>query len=381
VRLIVVGAGPVGLVAAHGAAARGFDVTLLEQGEIGDALRRWGAARLFTPLRMNLPAPLVPLLGARAPSLDALLTGPEFAERVLEPLGRALGDRVRLGRRVRAIGRARMTRGELAGHPLRAERPFRVLVDGPGGEELYEAERVLDASGVYGQPCALGSGGLPARGERALDGRVMRDLGALARRSVQLVGRRTLVVGHGHSAANALGGLAELASAYPDTRIIWAVRAANARPIVEVADDPLPERRRVAARANDLAERPPPWLTVERRASVEALAPDGDALRVTLSSGRELVVDELLALTGYRPDHALTSELAIELAPATEGAGRLARAIGQVSDCLSVPRVAPEDLASGEPGFHLVGQKSYGRARTFLLSTGYAQLEAILERL
>jgi hypothetical protein len=52
-----------------------------------------------------------------------------------------------------------------------------------------------------------------------------------------------------------------------------------------------------------------------------------------------------------------------------------------VTDCLSVPRVRAEDLASGEPRFHLVGSKSYGRARTFLLQTGFAQLETILDDL
>ena len=39
------------------------------------------------------------------------------------------------------------------------------------------------------------------------------------------------------------------------------------------------------------------------------------------------------------------------------------------------------DLASGEPGFHLIGAKSYGRASTFLLRTGYAQVEIVLDGL
>ena len=383
-RVVVVGAGPMGLGAALGAAARGFDVTVLEAGEVGDALSRWGTTRFFTPLGMNLPA----WLRAQLPSLslppdDALLTGPELAERVLAPLARtpALDGRVRTHHRVLAIGRARLTRGELSGHPLRAERPFRLLVDTPEGERTIEADRVLDASGIYGQPLWVGAGGLPARGERALAFRLTRDLGQLARRTVHFSGRRVLLVGHGHSAANALLVLDELARAAPGTQLTWAVRSPNARPCVEVADDPLPERRSVVARANQLAKDPPAHLKIERRASVEALDTDGDALVVTLAGGRQLVVDEIVALTGYRPDTSIFGELEVELSPRTEGALRLARAISGVSDCLSVPTVTPDDLASGEPGFHLIGHKSYGRARTFLLSTGYLQLASILERL
>jgi hypothetical protein len=52
-----------------------------------------------------------------------------------------------------------------------------------------------------------------------------------------------------------------------------------------------------------------------------------------------------------------------------------------VTDCLSTPRVRAADLDSGEPGFHLVGAKSYGRLPTFLLRNGIEQLETILDRL
>jgi hypothetical protein len=92
-------------------------------------------------------------------------------------------------------------------------------------------------------------------------------------------------------------------------------------------------------------------------------------------------VDEVIGLTGYRPDLSILSELTIRIDPATEGAAGLARALSNVTDCLSVPAVAPEDLDSGEPGFYLAGAKSYGRSGNFLLQSGYAQLDTILKRL
>lgn len=375
-RLVVIGAGPIGLFAALGAVERGFDVTVLERAEVGAALRCWGATRLFSPLSMNVPARVRELLGAALPSDDALLTGPEMVERVLDPLARMplLAGRVLTGHRVIAVGRARLGRGELAGHPLRAERAFRLLVEAGGEERVLEAELVFDASGVA-EPTGIGPGGLPARGERALGAELTRDLGALERLRPRL--RRVLVLGHGHSAANALGVLDGVARENPSLRVQWVVRTANLRPCVEVASDPLPERQRVAARANDLAAAPPPWLTMQRRQSVEQLARTADGLAVTLSSGEVQVVDTVAALTGYRPDLAPLAELALDLSPVTEGLGRLTRALAHVTDCLSAPRVSSSDLESGEAGFFLVGAKSYGRARTFLIRTGIAHLETI----
>ena len=144
----------------------------------------------------------------------------------------------------------------------------------------------------------------------------------------------------------------------------------------------LPERQRVVAAANQLATQPPAWLQVERRAAVQTIsAGENGQRRATLGAGREVLFDQIIGLTGYRPDLSLLSELTVDIDSSTEGAARLARALRNVTDCLSPPAVAPADLESGEPGFYLAGAKSYGRARTFLLQSGYAQLETMLNRL
>ena len=276
------------------------------------------------------------MLGPSLPAEDALLTGVEMAERVLEPLAASapLRGRVRTGHRVVAVGRARMTRAEMAGHPLRAERPFRLLVDGPEGEYAMEAEAVLDASGVYDTPAAVGAGGVPARGERAMQPLLVRHLGTLEERLPGLAGRDVLLVGHGHSAANAIGLLERLS---PSPRVVWATRSPNRRPCVEVAGDPLPERRSVVARANALAADPPAFLRVERRASVEAIEPANGQLAVSLSGDRGGRFDAVVGFTGYRPDLSFLSELALEISPVSEGALRLHRAIAGVTDCLAAP--------------------------------------------
>ena len=369
-----------GLEAALGGLDRGLAVTVLEKGRVGESFRRYGETRLFSPFSMNVSARARALLGSQAPAPDALLTGREMAERVLEPLAASapLAGRILTGHTVTAIGRARMTRREMSGHPLRGERPFRILVETPRGEEVVEADAVLDASGVYGRPAAVGVGGIPARGERGLDGALVQRLDVFQAALGGLAGRDVLLVGHGHSAAGALAAMA----AQPDPpRIVWATRSPNRRPCVEVASDPLPERARVAARANDLACDSPSFLTVERRAGIEAFAPRGGRVEATLSGGRGGVFDTVLGFTGSRPDLSFLSELALEVSPASEGALGVARALAGVTDCLAVPKVRPADLDSGEPGFHLVGAKSYGRLPTFLLRNGLEQLETILDGL
>ncbi len=379
-RVLVIGAGPMGIAAAIGAADRGADVTVLERGEVGASLRMWGPTRFFSTLHMNVSPRMRELLGDELPDPDALLTGEEYADRVLLPLvGREpLRGRVRTGHTVVAVGRKGLTRTDYAGHPLRAERPFRVLCD---NDETFEADVVLDASGGLVLPRPMGVGGLPPRGESRLSRRPIRTLGELDSQLENLRGKRVLVLGDGHSAANAIGVLAALANESPSTRIVWATRAANRRPCEEVPNDPLPERRAVVDFANDLAENPPEFLRVERRAMIDTVAQNNGHVEITLTGGRTVQADAIAAFTGYRPDSRFISELTVETSPVTEGGARLYRAISCITDCLSIPAVKPEDLQSGEPGFYFVGSRSYGRSNGFLLRTGLMQLETILGNL
>ena len=229
-------------------------------------------------------------------------------------------------------------------------------------ENVAEFDVVFDATGNTSIPLPFA-----VRGERNM--RPIRTLGELDSRKDELRGKRVLVIGHGHSAANALAVLHDAG-----TEIIWAVRTPNRRPCAEIANDPLPERERVVAFANDLASS----IRVERRATIEMIAPNGD---VTLTGNRVVNVDAIVALTGYRPASDYLSELALEISPVTEGNARLWRAISNITDCLCTPSVAPQDLTTGEPNFFFIGARAYGRSRTFLLQTGFAQVATILESL
>ena len=148
--LAIIGAGPVGLEAALAALDHGFDVQVLEQGEVGSHPLAWGHVRMFTPWRMNLgkhSRAHLEAAGWTAPDPEACPTGVELAERYLQPLallpelagthppvhaGRA-GEPARPAAR-RGLGRGHAPRAALppaGARPGRAgELPSRVLAGG-----------------------------------------------------------------------------------------------------------------------------------------------------------------------------------------------------------------------------------------------------------
>ena len=102
------------------------------------------------------------------------------------------------------------------------------------------------------------------------------------------------------------------------------------------------------------------------------------------SSGAERVVpvDEIVVATGQRPNLEMTRELRLELDPALEAPVRLAPLIDpNVHSCLTVPAHGVGHLAHPESGFYTVGIKSYGRAPTFLMATGYKQVESVVSEI
>jgi hypothetical protein len=336
---------------------------------------------------MNAPSGVRQALNGML-EVQALMTGQEMVDLVLLPLSKhpLLYDRVKTRQRVLAVGRAGLGRKDFAGHPVRHEKPFRVVTEGEGGgERIWEAEYVFDATGGNALGNALGAGGLPAAGERAAEGRILRQLGALEGFLADFAGGRILLVGHGHSAAHALLALRAAALRRPagqgNITVTWCFRSRNQRPVRDVADDPLPARAALVAAANALASEPPPFLDLRRGASLRSLEKSGARLCAAFTSGEPVEVDAVAACTGFRPDLSILAELALDLSPATEGTRRLHAVLAGATDCLNVPAPKPEDLASGEPGFYLIGAKSYGRANTFLLRDGIRHVEMILDQI
>ncbi len=400
-RIAIVGAGPVGLEAALEARRRGHEVTVYERGRVGEHFRRYGDVVLFTPFRMNsteLGRARLAASGAPVPTPEALLSARDFALRYLVPLSRLpeLRDSIREGARVTHVAREGLRKPDgvvAVGDHARSSRPFLLRVEERDGVRFDRADALLDASGVYATPNATGPGGLPAAGEERLGDLVERHLPSLLGEArSRYAGRRVLLVGDGASAATALVELQELASdARGGASVHWVRPRRDGEPFEADPADPLPARLDLHRRANEAA-RSGEWLTQHPGAEVLAYdRAEGGSLRVTLAlpgGPRQSVdVDRVLALVGYRPDTSLTRELHMHLCYASEGPMALASALlsasledpARAGDCLAQRSHGAESLRSPEPDLFVLGAKSYGRNRNFILSIGHEQLRDALD--
>ncbi|MFI0372055.1 hypothetical protein ACH35V_29690 [Actinomadura sp. 1N219] len=85
-----------------------------------------------------------------------------------------------------------------------------------------------------------------------------------------------------------------------------------------------------------------------------------------------------MAATGFRPDLDMLREVRLDLDPATEAPAKLAPLIDpNFHSCGTVPLHGERNLAHPEAGFYLAVMKSYGRAPTLLMATGYEQVRSI----
>ena len=384
----ILGAGPIGLEAALAASDLRLSFTLYEAApHAADSVRRWGHVRLFTPWDLNVSPRMARHLaaaGRQVPQGDDLPTGRELVERVLEPVARLpeVAENLRLGCRVEAVGRQGLLKHEEIATEERGRRPFRLLVAGPDGEEVATADVVLDCTGTYGHPNFLGDGGIPAPGETSAAARIRRQLPDFAVEAEEWAGRSVLLVGAGHSAQTAARQLAALARRAPGTQVIWAVRSPEPS-WYAVADDPLAERAALVADASRIASWSEPAVEVRRGVVVEALAPSNGGVAAVLrgpDGTEEVVVDRVLALTGYVGDHQLYRQLQVHECYATAAPIQLSAALlgAAGADCLAQESHGVDVLRSPEPNFFILGSKSYGRLSQFLLRVGWEQVDEVL---
>ena len=380
----VIGAGPVGLAAAARLVERGIEPLILERGaSVGAALLEWGHVRVFSPWKYNIDDAARNLLDATGwavPVPDHLPTGQEIVEDYLVPLSGvpAIARGLRLGARVTAVARSGFDK---VSSTERDERPFVVRYVNRDGEYDVVVRAVIDASGTWGQPNPMGANGLPVRGERSSDRVSYRIPEVAGTRRADFSGKRTLVVGSGHSAINVALALMELQESNPRTEIFWALRHHGVERLLGGGlNDQLSERGALGLAAkraivdghlNMLTSFSAQGLTIEDgRVSIEAQA-GGKPLR--------LDVDQVVVVTGFRPDFSFLRELRIELDPAVEAPPALAPLIDpNLHSCGTVPPHGVEELGHPEKDFYIVGSKSYGRAPTFLMKTGYEQVRSVV---
>lgn len=385
----VIGAGPVGLAAAAHLLEQGLEPIVFERGsQAATAVRQWGHVRVFTPWRYLIDAAAQRLLetaGWTPPPAEELPTGHEIVDRYLVPLSElsSISSRLVTNAKVTAVTRDGISKIQSSG---REDAGYLVhWTDEEGQPHQTNVSAVIDASGTWFDPNPIGIDGLPVPGEReAADSIAYGIPDVLGQDRVTYAGKRVLVVGGGHSAANVALDLAALQKQDNKTQVIWGVRRPSIANLVGGgADDELPARGQLGLNAKQMLNEGAVSLVAPYRIDRIETAED-----VLIVHGRQdgkpvqHTVDRIIAATGFRPDVEMHRELRVELDPMLEAPPQLAPLIDpNLHSCGTVPPHGVVELGHPEPGFFIVGMKSYGRAPTFLMLTGYEQVRSITAEL
>jgi hypothetical protein len=380
----IIGGGPVGLAAAAHLLERGVTPLVLEAGDqAGHAIRQWRHVQLFSPWEYNIDRAaerLLAVAGWNSPEPHIYPTGGEFIDRYLDPLATrtVLKDVIRTSSRVTAISRLGFDKAKTRG---REAAPFEIRYQNGKGLETVQTDAVIDASGTWSSPNPIGANGLPAFGEQEHAYQIAYGMpDVLGRARIRYAGKVVAVLGSGHSAIGTLIELAALKGEHPETDVIWLLRGTDpARAFGGGANDKLAARGELGSAFAKLVHAGS--MRVESGFAVTRLATHRGKLRIATglaSNARRVEADELIVATGFRPDFSFVSELRTRLDSAIEAPVALAPLIDpNEHSCGTVRPHGARELAQDEPGFYFAGMKSYGRAPTFLMITGYEQVRSI----
>lgn len=383
----IIGAGPVGLAAAAHLTVRNQPFILFEAGHtVASNILSWEHIRVFSPWRYNIDKAARQLLESstwQAPDEDALPTGSALYDFYFKPLSElpAIKPYMFLNSKVLAIGRKNLDKVKTWG---REEVPFVIQVLHQNQEvKHYEVKAVIDASGTWSSPNPIGSGGVFAVGEMEHSHKIFYGIpDILNRYKERYKNKSVLVVGSGHSAINTILDLDQLKEEYPDTQIHWVLRKKHVSEVYGgQEDDALPARGALGIKIEQLVN--------EDRVNVytpfqiqQILELDGKLTLIGNQYNEQSAlpgIDEIISNTGSRPDFSFLREVRLNIDPSLESVAEIAELIDpNIHSCGTVRPHGELELRHPDQGFYIVGSKSYGRAPTFLMATGYEQVRSIV---
>ena len=383
--IAVIGAGPIGLAAAAHLVQRGETPIVFEAGpEVGHSVRSWGHVQIFSPWNYNIDEAAREILlknGWTEPDPNHLPTGNEIVEEYLAPLAETpqLREHIFVNTKVTGISRRRTDKMKDAS---RETTPFVVEFEQPCCKDREYVKAVIDASGTWENQNPIGADGLYTAGELKHDAKIFRGIpDVLGSARERYANKRVAVIGAGHSAINAILELAQLHDEEPETDIVWILRKANVSDTFGGQEsDALPGRGQLGVRIRELVSQG--TIKIVNPFYVTDVGEEDGALCLlgeTPDGELGIPVDEIIATTGSRPDLNMLRELRVNLDPSVESPLALAPLIDpNLHSCGSVPPHGEAELRHPEPGFYIVGMKSYGRAPTFLMLTGYEQVRSVV---
>lgn len=384
----IIGGGPVGMAAAAHLVKVNRPFILLEKGDtVGASVWKWRHVRLFSPWRFNVDraaAELLSLSGWKHPDPEELPTGEALVQEYLLPLSRLpdIEPFIITQADVKGIHRKSMDKMKTAG---RDSVPFEIVLEKSGEIRRIEASAVIDSTGTWDTPNPIGAGGDLADGEKQLSAHVYYGIpDASNEQATTYVGKSVAVVGSGHSAINSILELHRLQNQNSKTRIHWILRKSASETYGGGSADALPARGELGKKVKQLVEQGK--VQVHTPFLVQKLRQVNDQISLTgTSNGEEYSltgIDEIVVNTGARPDFSFLRELRYQADSALESVPALADLIDpNIHSCGTVRPHGELELRQPEKNLYIVGSKSYGRAPTFLMATGYEQVRSVVAAL
>lgn len=386
----IIGAGPVGLAAAAHLALRGMPFLLFEAGEnVAQNIHSWAHVRVFSPWRYNIDKAARQLLdeaGWTAPDDEDLPTGSTLYEAYLKPLAGlpTIKPFVHTSSKVLSIGRKNMDKMKSWG---REEWPFVVQVhQHKVGIKFYEAKAVIDASGTWNSPNPVGSGGVFAIGEIENSKYIYYGIpDVLQKEKARYANKSIAVIGGGHSAINSIIELAALKKECPATKIHWILRRPNLRDAYGgQKQDALEARGALGISIEGLVNEDQVHVYTPFQVQ-EIRKHEGRLALIGYSHNKQKAlsgIDQIIVNTGARPDFSFLREVRLSIDAALESSAAIAELIDpNIHSCGTVRPHGEKELRHEDEGFYIVGAKSYGRAPTFLMATGYEQVRSVVAAL
>lgn len=382
----IIGAGPIGLAAAAHLTVRRQPFVLFEAGDtVAANILTWKHIRVFSPWRYNIDKAARQLLMKvrwTSPNDDALPTGEELYDQYFKPLADlpALTPHIHLQSKVVAVGRTGLDKMKTVG---RERLPYTIQVLQNGTVQQYQVKAIIDTSGTWTTPNPIGAGGTFADGEQANSARIFYGIpDVLGNHADRYKNKSVLVVGSGHSSINAVLELDALKHQYPDTQIHWVLRKQNIQDVYGGQEkDALEARGALGIKIEQLVTQD--RVNVYTLFHIQHIVNTGDSLTIVgLQNGNQLAlasVDEIISNTGSRPDFSFLREVRLNIDPALESTAALADLIDpNIHSCGTVRPHGEKELRHPDTDFYIAGSKSYGRAPTFLMATGYEQVRSIV---
>ena len=265
----------------------------------------------------------------------------------------------------------------------RKELQFSIKVIENGEFNIYQAKSVIDASGTWNSPNPVGSGGVFAIGEIENRAKIYYGIPDINETDMdKYANKTTLVVGAGHSAIGSILALNNLKEKFPNTKIHWILRKKQVSDVYGGQEaDKFKARGTLGIQIEKLVNSGA--IEIHTPVYIHEIKKNNSELVIKGLQHKDSFIlegiDKIISNTGSRPDFNFLREIRFDSDAALESVPMLANLIDpNIHSCGTVRPHGEAELRQKEKDFYIVGMKSYGRAPTFLMTTGYEQVRSIV---